>query len=126
MVQGALPFRYEADTTANGVTSLGGLPLYLDLIVSSGLSGAIRKYVRVAGEQGWLDLQMILALIFLNLAGGDCVDDLERLESDPGFAALMRSIECHLVIRKERKALKALCRHRPRCGTGWNGPMTGR
>jgi hypothetical protein len=35
-----------------------------------GLDGAIKKYVRVAGEQGWLDLQMILALIVLNLAGG--------------------------------------------------------
>ena len=26
--------------------------------------------MRVAGEQGWLDLQMIVALIVLNLAGG--------------------------------------------------------
>jgi hypothetical protein len=35
-----------------------------------GLDVAIRKHVRVAGEQGWLDLQMIMALIVLNLAGG--------------------------------------------------------
>ena len=107
MAQGVLPFQYEADTTSSGMTSLGGLPVYLDLIVSSGLSEAIKKYVCVAGNQGWLDLQMILALIFLNLAGGDCVDDLERLENDPGFAALMRSIERHLLTRKERTALKA-------------------
>jgi hypothetical protein len=28
----------------------------------------MRQNVRVAGSQGWLDIQMVLALIFLNLA----------------------------------------------------------
>jgi hypothetical protein len=32
--------------------------------------------VRVAGSQGRLGIQMVLALILLNLAGGDCVEDL--------------------------------------------------
>jgi hypothetical protein len=32
MAQGALPFQYEAETAASGVTALGGLPVYLDLI----------------------------------------------------------------------------------------------
>ena len=57
MAQGALPFQYEAETAASGVTALGGLPVYLDLIKASGLDVAIRKHVRVAGEQGWLDLK---------------------------------------------------------------------
>ena len=30
MAQGALPFQYEAETAASGVTALGGLPVYLD------------------------------------------------------------------------------------------------
>ncbi|OYV73367.1 MAG: hypothetical protein B7Z74_04040 [Deltaproteobacteria bacterium 21-66-5] len=107
MAQGALPFQYEAETTASGMTALGGLPVYLDLISVSGLSGAIKKYVQVSGEQGWLDLQMILSLIFLNISGGDCIDDLDRLENDPGFADVMRSIERSLLSRKERKSLKA-------------------
>ena len=68
MAQGALPFQYEAETAASGVTALGGLPVYLDLIKASGLDVAIRKHVRVAGEQGWLDLQMIVALIVLRRA----------------------------------------------------------
>lgn len=107
VAQGALPFQYEAETTATGMTALGGLPVYFDLIEASGLAGAIKKYVQVSGEQGWLDLQMLLALISLNLAGGDCIDDLERLEADPGFAEVMRSIERHLLTRKERKSLQA-------------------
>ena len=61
----------------------------------------------MAGTQGWIDLQMVLALIFLNLAGGDCLADLERLESDGGFAAVLAAIERELLTREERRALKS-------------------
>jgi hypothetical protein len=107
MAQGILGFQYEAERPGVGVTALAGLPLYLDLIVVSGLILAIKQYISVAGKQGWLDLQMVLALIFLNLAGGDCVDDLERLEHDAGFREIMKSIERSLLSRAERKALAA-------------------
>jgi hypothetical protein len=88
--QGVLGFQYEAERSSTGVTSLAGLPLYLDLVHRSGLAAAIRQHVQVAGCQGWLDLQMVLAVVFLNLAGGDCVEDLERLEQDSGFTAVLR------------------------------------
>lgn len=107
MAQGILGFRYEAEQSGVGVTALAGLPIYLDLIAASGLAQAIKKYVTVAGKQGWLDLQVILGLIFLNLAGGECVDDLERLEQDAGFCEIMKAIERHLLSRAERKALAA-------------------
>ena len=106
MAQGALPFQYEAETAASAVTALGGLPVYLDLIKASGLDVAIRKHVRVAGEQGWLDLQMIVALIVLNLAGGDGLEDLERLEQDAGFVQVMREVERRLLPRADRRALR--------------------
>jgi len=104
--QGVLGFQYEADRSRGGLTSLAGLPLYLDLVHSSGLAAAIRRHVQVAGGQGWLDIQMALAVIFLNLAGGDCVEDLERLESDSGFAAVLQAIERDLLSRAERRSLK--------------------
>jgi Transposase DDE domain group 1 len=104
--QGVLGFQYEADSSGNGLTSLAGLPLYLDLVHRSGLGAAIQRHVRVAGRQGWLDIQMVLAVIFLNLAGGDCVEDLERLETDGGFAAILRAIERDLLSRAERRSLK--------------------
>ena len=104
--QGVLGFQYEAERSSTGVTSLAGLPLYLDLVHSSGLAGAIRHHVQVAGCQGWLDIQMVLAVVFLNLAGGDCVDDLERLEQDSGFAAVLRAIERDFLSRSARRLLK--------------------
>ena len=107
LAQGVPGFQYEAEGSSAGLTSLAGLPLYLDLIQASGLAEAIRQHVRVAGAQGWLDIQMVLALIFLNLAGGDCVEDLERLEGDSGFAAVLQAIEHELLSRAERRSLKA-------------------
>src|SRR5665811_2166173 len=67
--QGVLGFQYESDSSNNGLTSLAGLPLYLDLIQASGLGAAIHRHVHVADRQGWLDIQMVLAVVFLNLAG---------------------------------------------------------
>lgn len=112
--QGVLGFQYEAEGSRADLTSLAGLPLYLDLIVASGLAGAIRGHLRVAGSQGWLDVQLVLAVVFLNLSGGDCVEDLERLEGDGGFAALLRAIERGLLSRAERRSLKRRWR-RERC-----------
>jgi hypothetical protein len=80
--------RTRTDSSSRGLTSLGGLPVYLDLIKASGLGAAIRRHVGAAGDQGWLDLQMVLAVIFLNLSGGDCVDDSKGWSAT---AALRRS-----------------------------------
>ena len=110
--QGVLGFQYEAERSSTGVTSLAGLPLYLDLVHRSGLASAIRQYVDVAGRQGWLDVQMVLAVVFLNLAGGDCVEDLERLEQDSGFTAVLQAIERDLLSRGERRSLKSRWRRK--------------
>jgi hypothetical protein len=111
--QGVLDFQYDAERSSHGQTGLAGLPVFLDLIRQSGLAGAIRRFVCVSGLQGWLDLQMVLAVLFLNLAGGDCVEDLERLEADNGFAAILKAVERALLTRRERRSLPARWR-RPR------------
>jgi hypothetical protein len=103
--QGLLDFQYEADSSRLGLTSLAGLPLYLDLIKASGLDAAIQLHVRAAGRQGWLDIQMVLAAVFLNLAGGDCVEDIERLERDAGFAAVLRAVETDFLSPAQRRSL---------------------
>ena len=113
VAQGVLGFQYEAERSGGGLTALAGLALYMELIVACGLAKAIREHVHVAGRQGWVDLQMVLAVVFLNLAGGDCIADVERLETDDGFATVMSAIERELFTRQERRALKARWR-RPR------------
>lgn len=58
------------------------------------------------GGQGYNDRQMVMSLLLLNLAGGDCVDDLSRLEDDLGFARVLKAVETHGMPRKERRALE--------------------
>ncbi len=126
LAQGILGFQYELDRSNGGLTSLGGLPLYLELAQASGLGAAIRREVSVAGRQGWLDLQMVLAVIFLHLSGGDCVEDLERLEQDSGFARVLCAVERAMFSRAERRSLKLRWRRRrermvpsPSALSGW-------
>ncbi|GEM_PF-1856711 len=58
----------------------------MDLAAVAGLRKSIGRHVQVrAGSQGWTDAQQILSLVLLNVAGGDSVDDLRKLEKDEGF-----------------------------------------
>jgi hypothetical protein len=61
--------------------ALASLPAYLDLLQVIGLNKSIQKHLKVrAGGQGWTDTQMVLALVVLNLAGGDCVEDIQKVK----------------------------------------------
>ena len=105
LAQGVLAFQYEEDGGQCGMTSLAGLGAYLDLIEASGLRGEIERHVglRTAG-QGWRDPQMILSLVLLNLAGGDCVEDLRVLESDAGLSRLLQRLDRRGQGRRGRRA----------------------
>jgi hypothetical protein len=102
MAQGILPYKYEEEKTASGMTALGGLPLYLDLasVLDLGESITERLHIKI---QGWTDEQIVMSLILLNLAGGDSVDDLCLLEADEGFCRVLRRIELKGLSRKERR-----------------------
>ncbi len=107
MAQGVLPFKYEEEKKDTGMTALAGLPVYLDLAYRSGLLEAIRRHLQVReGSQGWTDEQIIVSLILLNLAGGDCIEDLRKLEGDEGFCRVLRRVELKGLKRKERRAIE--------------------
>ena len=107
MAQGVLPFQLSGEFSKSGVTALAGLPTYLELGHVLDLGKSIERHVKVrAGAQGYTDVQFILPLILLNLAGGDCVADLDRLEEDPGFRRVFEGIELRHLSRKERRKLR--------------------
>jgi hypothetical protein len=104
MSQKTLPFKFEEDKKEMGITSLGGLALYSGLAHIMGLSKSISDHIRIREDtQGWTDSQMIMSLILLNLAGGDCVEDLNILEADEGFCRILRRVELHGLSRRERR-----------------------
>ena len=102
MAQGLLPYKYEQEKTDAGMTALAGLPLYLDLASVLNLGEIIGRHLHVK-TRGWTDTQMILSLILLNLAGGDCVDDLRILEADRGFCSIIERIELKGLPQKKRR-----------------------
>lgn len=107
MPQGALPFKYENQTGQAGMTALGGLPAYLDLAHVLGLAESVDRHLKVRdGGRGFTDSQMVMSLILLNLAGGDCVEDIRVLERDEGFCRVLRRIRTTGLKRKERRALE--------------------
>ena len=104
MTQGLLPFQYESEAGEAGLTGLAGLPLYLELWRAAGLEQSVARHVAVSGSQGWSDRQMVSALVLLNLAGGEGLDDLDRLEADGGLCRLVRAADAHGRTRRERRA----------------------
>lgn len=105
MPQGVLAFQYEEEKRESGLTGLAGLPMYLDLIHASGLPKNITRRLRVrAGAQGWTDAALITSLVLLNLAGGDCVEDLNGLEADEGLSRLLLRFRFQGMNRRERRA----------------------
>jgi len=106
MAQGILSFKYKNEKTNTGMTALAGLPIYLELARAIGLSKSIEKHLKVRkGGQGWTDSQIVLSLVLLNLAGGDCVDDIKILEADDGFCEVLKKAEMHGLRRKVKRAI---------------------
>jgi len=112
MPHNALPFQYQAEKNDSGLTGFAGLPLYLELAVNSGLIEYINQTIKTK-IRGWTDAEMILSLILLNLAGGDCISDIERLEQDAGFRTLLIQFATHGMKRIERREKQKVVAYLP-------------
>ncbi|MBU2498571.1 MAG: transposase, partial [Proteobacteria bacterium] len=107
MTQGELAFKYEVDGQGVGMTGMGGIGPYLDLASRSGMVRSIERHVKARrGGQGWTDAESVVSLVMLNLVGGDCVEDVDRLESDKGFCRLLSRAVSQGLSRKGRRGLK--------------------
>lgn len=99
MAQGLLAYKYEQEKKDTGMTGLAGLPLYMDLASAMGTGESIEQHLHIK-QQGWTDRQTLLSLIMMNLAGGDCVEDLRKLKGDTGFYEVLRCLEQRRVKRE--------------------------
>ena len=70
-----------------------GLLPYIDLACVLGLLNEVDAGVCAYGEQGWMDRHHVVSLIVLNLAGGECVEDIRLLESEAGLCHVFRYAE---------------------------------
>ena len=57
---------------------------------SLGLPQSIQEHVRVKQrERGYDEATFVESFVILNAAGGECVEDFERLRQDPGLAEMI-------------------------------------
>ena len=104
MKQGTLSFQYEEEKRTGGTTGLGGLGVYVEMAQAMGLRGWVERHVGVrAGGQGWRDSEVVMALVLLNLAGGESVGDVAVLEKDEGFCRILRQAEGYGKGLRERR-----------------------
>ena len=110
VAQNSLPFKWEAEQNSTGLTAWAGLPVFLDVMATLGLPTEVTESIGLRPDQGWSDIQQITALVALNLVGGECLDDLRRLEADDGLCAVLERLEAHRLRPKARKAVEARIR----------------
>ena len=106
-IGGVLPYYYGIEPGGSGMTALAGLPPYLDLARAAQLRESIERNIHLRGNgQGWTPAQLIVQAVSLNLAGGDCVDDLDRLADDAGFGEVLRRVECAGMACQQRQEVE--------------------
>ncbi len=77
---------------------------YLDFAHVQGVCKSIDTHIGAKKErQGWTDGEILLSLILMNLAGGECVEDLSKLESDEGFCKTLTHAYLKLSGMKRKK-----------------------
>lgn len=108
MTQGVLPFKYEEEKKDFGMTSLSGSFLFLDLVHKMGFFRMVVDNLRAKEDkQGWSDFQFLICLLLLNLCGGNCVDDVKRMEADEGLRMIIKHMELRSAFGRRRRKLKA-------------------
>jgi hypothetical protein len=100
-----LPYEFVEEPTASEITGHAGLLPYMDLACVLGVLGEADASVGVCGDQGWMDRHHVLSLILLNLAGGECVEDIRMLESDAGLCRVFRQAEKYGLSKVQRRSL---------------------
>jgi hypothetical protein len=85
-----LLFELDPGPLQETLTALGGIPLVVQAFRSLGLPQSIQEHVRVKQRQrGYDEATFVESFVILNAAGGECVEDFERLRQDPGLAEMI-------------------------------------
>ena len=88
--EGLLPFKLIENESGEALTSYSGLPLVMETCAALGLAGLVKRHVRIKQRQrGYSESKYVESAIALIAAGGDCLEDIERLRSDAGLKLLL-------------------------------------
>jgi len=104
---GLLAYEFGEEPGSCELTGHAGLLPYIDLACVLGLLKEADERIGIGGTQGWMDRQHVISLILLNLAGGECVEDIRLLEADEGLCQVVREAEKYGLSKSERRGLES-------------------
>lgn len=89
--QGRLPFEYAIEKKNEPrVTSFGGLPLVVEALRAFGVSDDATTRLQLGKIHRQFDAgSLVEAAVLLLAAGGDCIEDIERLRADTALCELL-------------------------------------
>ncbi len=83
-------FEVDPHPIEETLTVFGGIPLVVQTFRSLGLPKSVLEQVQVRErERGYDEASLVESFVILNAAGGECVDDFQRLRGDPGLAEMV-------------------------------------
>lgn len=102
MTQKRLPFKYKEEKKNKKTVRYAGLLPILELSRKIGIFKYADNHLKIrAGDQGWLDSQVVLSVLLINILGGDSVSDIDHLESDEGLCAVLNHCESRLLNKRK-------------------------
>jgi DDE family transposase len=88
--QGLLPFRFEAAPRPMDLTAHAGLTLIAETLLALGVDTLVRDGLQVrARRRGYAEFDTLQAIVLIQAAGGDCVEDVRVLARDAGLTRLL-------------------------------------
>jgi hypothetical protein len=83
-------FEIDPEPARETLTALGGLPLLVQAFRSLGVPASVKRHVQVKERQrGYDEASFVESFVILNAAGGECLEDFDRLREDGGLKELI-------------------------------------
>ncbi len=87
--EGEFPFNYDWEPAKEVFAAYAGVPLFVRAARSLDVPGSVKRHLHLKQrERGFDELTYVESFLVLNLLGGDCLDDFERLREDAGLAEM--------------------------------------
>jgi hypothetical protein len=88
--QGLLPFRFAVAPRPMDLTARAGLPLVAETLLALGVDDLVRTGLRLrVRARGYTEFDKLQAIVLIQAAGGECVEDVRVLARDAGLPRLL-------------------------------------
>lgn len=88
--RGILPFIVQPVADGADATGRAGLPVVVEVLRAFGVDQLVQKHLQLKERQrGFSELELLEAVVLLQAAGGEHMDDIEALRQDGGLCRLL-------------------------------------